>query len=66
MEDEIITYGDGSIQLIFEFGYQDIFYRDALYFTGDEYSELSQSEIDSLKQERFDTWLTVTGAVNNN
>jgi hypothetical protein len=57
MADVINTSPDGSVQIIFEISYNDVVYRDALYFTSEEYSLLSSSDIDTMKQTRYNAWV---------
>lgn len=66
MEDIINNNSDGTVQLIFEIAYGDLTYRDALYFTTDEYNSLSQTDIDNLKKTRYDAWISVIDPVNSN
>jgi hypothetical protein len=60
MEDIVNIIGN-SVQIIFEYEYNSVIFKDALYFTSDEYNSLSQIEIDTLKQERYQSWIdTIT------
>jgi hypothetical protein len=59
MED-IINQIDGKIQIIFE-KTSDTFgtYRDALWFTQEEYDILTPEQISTMQQQRFDNWLVI-------
>ena len=58
MADEINFLGTEQVQVIFEIPYGDLVYRDALYFTSSEYSGLSQNDIDTLKTDRYNNWVS--------
>jgi len=58
MED-IINFIGNSVQIIFEYEYNSVIFKDALYFTTPEYELLSQIEIEALKQARFQSWIDV-------
>lgn len=49
MEDIINTIGD-TVQIIFEFDYNSMKFKDALYFTESEYNTMTQTDIDAIKQ----------------
>lgn len=66
MNDTINSYPDGSVQIIFEMTYGEMTYRDALYFTNDVYQTLSNSDIENLKNDRFNAWISVIDSVNSN
>lgn len=66
MDDIINSYPDGSVQVIFEMPYGEMVYRDALYFTSDVYNTLTQTDIDNLKNDRFNAWISVIDPVNSN
>ena len=59
MED-IINQIDGNVQVIFEIipdvGFP---YKDALWFTQEMYDTLTQAEINTMKQQRFDNHLAL-------
>lgn len=58
MED-IININDNTVQIIFEYEYENIKFKDALYFSESEYSSLSQEEIEAIKQQRFQSWIDI-------
>jgi|688.fasta_scaffold159997_2 hypothetical protein len=62
MED-IINQIDGKVQVIFEKNDSGRTFRDALWMTQEEYDITSSDIIESIKQERFDNWLTIVNAV---
>jgi hypothetical protein len=57
---DIINQIDGNVQVIFEIipdvGYP---YRDALWFTQEVYDTITQEEINTMKQQRFDNYLAM-------
>jgi hypothetical protein len=61
MED-IINYIDGQVQISFEKVEGSTFFRDALWMLQAEYEVLSHSDIETMKQTRFDNWLAVINA----
>ena len=63
MEDIIETTDDGMIRIVFEKTDGINSYRDALYFTQEDYSLLVQSDIETLKQARFDNWISIITGV---
>ena len=46
-----------KVQVIFTSNTKHGEYRDALYFTEEEYSALTQEQIDAMKQARADAWV---------
>ena len=48
------------VQVQFFWEYNGTKYNDALNILKDEYAKLSQSDIDKMKQTRFDNWLKLT------
>ena len=53
----INTREDGLIEDVFEFPHEVYgTFRDALVMTSEEYNALSEAQISSMKQERFDKW----------
>lgn len=62
MEDQINTLGD-TIQIIFEFDYNGVPFRDALYIPQDEYQNMTQDQIDTLKNGRFQSWIDAVNGV---
>jgi hypothetical protein len=59
MEDIIETTENGMIRVVFEKTNGTYDYRDALYFTQEDYDSITPEQIETLKQERFDNWLAV-------
>lgn len=45
-----------DIQIIFERGTDPYLYRDALYFTQEQFDALTEEEIESIKDERYNRW----------
>lgn len=62
MED-IINRIDGQVQVIFEKSDGTQTYRDAIWMSEEEFSNTSSSTIDSIKQERYDSWLAIINAM---
>ena len=62
MED-IINQIDGQVQVIFEKGEESQIYRDAIWMTQDEYDSTSSETIESIKQQRYDNWLSIINAM---
>ena len=50
---------DGKVRIIFEKEFDHGMFRDALYFTQEEYALLSEVEIETLKQQRYDNWVAI-------
>ena len=48
-----------SVQIKYRMEQDGKSYQDALYFTTDEYQNLTQANIDAEKQKRFDNWIFV-------
>ena len=59
MEDIIETTEDGMVRIIFEKSNGTNEYRDALYFTQENYDATTPEQIETMKQERFDNWIAV-------
>jgi len=59
MTDIIETTEDGMIRIIFEKTDGTNNYRDALYFTQENYAATAPEQIEVMKQERFDNWITI-------
>lgn len=57
MED-IINTQDGKVQVIFERTYTGQIYRDALWFSEQEYTALTQEEILAMQDQRLNNWIT--------
>ena len=53
------TTEDGMIRIIFDKTDGTNKYRDALYFTQENYNTVTPEQIEAMKQERFDNWLAV-------
>ena len=62
MED-IINQIDGKVQIIFEKGDSNQQFRDAIWMTQEEYDNTSSETIESIKQERYDSWLAIINAM---
>ena len=58
MED-IINQVDGKVQIIFEKTDGTAVFRDALWFTQEEYDITTPEQIATMQQERYDNWLAV-------
>jgi hypothetical protein len=58
MED-IINQVDGKVQIIFEKTDGTAVFRDALWFTQEEYDITTPEQISTMQQERYDNWLAV-------
>jgi hypothetical protein len=59
---DTINEANGKVQIIFEYvdtGNTNLSYRDALWFTSNQYSTITQSDIDTMKQERINNWLSI-------
>jgi len=59
---DTINEANVKVQIIFEYvdtGNTNLSYRDALWFTSNQYSTITQSDIDTMKQERINNWLSV-------
>ena len=55
---DIINISDGKVQVIFERTYNNSTFRDALWFTEQEYSALVPEQITAMQEERFNNWIT--------
>jgi hypothetical protein len=62
MED-IINQVDGKVQVIYEKTDGTSVYRDALWFTQEEYDATTPEQISTMQQERYDNWLAVISAM---
>jgi hypothetical protein len=60
---DIINQIDGQVQIIFEKGEGSQIYRDAIWMTQDEYDSTSSETIESIKQQRYDNWLSIINAM---
>ena len=45
-----------DIQIIFERGTDPYLYRDALYFTQEQFDALTEEEIEAMKDQRYNSW----------
>lgn len=62
----INTREDGLIEDVFEFPHEVYgTFRDALVMTSEEYNALSEAQISSMKQERFDKWAALIVEMSN-
>jgi hypothetical protein len=61
--DDIINIADGKVQVIFEKTDGTNTFRDALWFTEAEYSQLNQQQISDMQQERYNNWYAVITAM---
>ena len=50
---------DGKVRIIFEKEFEHGMFRDALYFTQEEYALLSEVEVEDMKQQRYDNWVAI-------
>lgn len=57
MEDTI-NYVDGMVQVCFTMGQEPLLFGDALWFTQAEYDAATPEQIQSMKQQRYDSWMT--------
>jgi len=61
--DDIINQADGKVQVIFERTYDGTsMFRDALWFTEQEYSALDPEQITVMQEERFNNWIAIINA----
>jgi hypothetical protein len=47
------------VKIAFERGNEPLIYKDALYFTEEEYAALSPEQIESMKDERYNRWYAI-------
>ena len=59
MEDTIEFLDQGMVRIVFEKTNGTNNYRDALYFTQENYDATTPEQIEAMKQERFDNWVAV-------
>lgn len=59
MEDIIENTENGMVCVVFEKTNGTYDYRDALYFTQEDYAGTTPEQIEAMKQERFDNWVAV-------
>ena len=62
MED-IINRQDGKVQVIFERTDGERSYRDALWFSEEEYVATTPDQITAMQEERYNNWLTIINAM---
>jgi uncharacterized HAD superfamily protein len=61
--EDIINQIDGKVRVTFaKVDDQNVTYRDMLWFTQEVYDTLTQTDIDNIKQERFDNWVNLRAA----
>lgn len=56
------------VKIEFERGVYPLVYKDTLYFTEEEFAALASSEIEAIKDERYNRWCEIikgsSGAIN--
>lgn len=62
MED-IINNVDGKVQVIFEKTDGTNTFRDALWFSEQEYAVLTKKQIADMQQERYNNWYAIISAM---
>lgn len=62
MED-IINKVDGKVQVIFEKTDGTNTFRDALWFSEEEYDSLTTQQISDMQQERYNNWYAIISAM---
>jgi hypothetical protein len=55
----IETNDGGSVRIIFELGEDPWVYRDAIYLTAEQRAQLTDADIETMKQERYDSWYAI-------
>lgn len=61
--DNIVNKADGKVQVIFEKTGNSGSFRDALWFSDEEYENTTSDQILSLQQQRYENWLAVINAM---
>ena len=61
--DDIINKTDGKVQVIFERTYNEQTFRDALWFSEEEYNALSPKEILAMQDQRLNNWVVFINTV---
>jgi hypothetical protein len=61
--DDIVNKADGKVQVIFEKTGDRGSFRDALWFSDEEYENTTSDQILSLQQQRYENWLAVINAM---
>jgi hypothetical protein len=56
---DIINTQNGKVQVIFEKTDGTRLYRDALWFSTEEYNVTTPEQIAAMQTERFDNWLAI-------
>ena len=59
MVDEVIFLENGRVKINFTKSNETYSFSDALYFSQEKYNQLSEQDIENLKQQRFDNWYKV-------
>lgn len=59
MEDIIETTEEGVVRIIFEKSQDQLTYRDALYYSQEDYGNIDQATIEAEKDRRFANWLAI-------
>jgi hypothetical protein len=62
MED-IINKAEGKVQVIFEKTGDKGSYRDALWFSEEDYDKLTPNEISDMQDERYNNWYAIVAAM---
>ncbi len=61
--DDIINKVDGQVQIIFEKTGDKGSYRDALWFSEEDYDKLTPNEISDMQGERYNNWYAIVAAM---
>lgn len=61
--DDIINKVDGQVQVIFEKTGDKGSYRDALWFSEEDYDKLTPNEISDMQDERYNNWYAIVAAI---
>jgi hypothetical protein len=61
--DDIINKTDGKVQIIFEKTGDKGSYRDALWFSEEDYDKLTPTEISNMQDERYSNWYAIVAAM---
>ena len=58
---DIINFIDGNVQVIFQRGPTPAeTFRDAIWFTQEQYEAITTEEILTIQQQRYDNWLAIS------
>jgi hypothetical protein len=60
--DDIINVSDGKVQVIFERTYDNQVFRDALWFTEQEYADTTSEQITTMQDQRLNNWIAIINA----